>query len=108
MNQLPLPVDVDVGATALTGSPLRCAGADGVLPTVTTGAVVSGAWAPAFGTAISAAPSAAAVATRLSNPLSPSMTRFRPAPQLKRGNGLLSTSACAEEHVDDQLVQSFV
>jgi hypothetical protein len=42
-NQLPLPVDVEIGATPLTGSPLRCAGADGVLPTVTTGALVSGA-----------------------------------------------------------------
>ena len=73
MNQLPLPVDVETGATALTGSPLRCAGADGVLPTVMTGALVSGAWAPAGGTATSAAPSTAAVATLLNNNLSPSV-----------------------------------
>src|SRR3954453_14226603 len=73
MNQLLLPVDVDTGATPLTGSPARCAGADGVLATVMVGAVVSGACAPAVGTAIRAAPSAAADATRLNNllPLRP-------------------------------------
>src|SRR3954451_24925308 len=65
VNQLLLPVDVDVGTKPYAGSPLRCAGADGVLVTVRTGDVVSSGacWAAAFGTAISAAVSAAASTT---------------------------------------------
>ena len=41
--QLLLPVEIDVGAKPYAGSPARWTGADGVVPTVRTGDVVSAA-----------------------------------------------------------------
>ena len=70
--QLLLPVEIDVGAKPYAGSPLRWTGADGVVPTVSTGDVVSGACAPAVGAASSAAETTAAAATRRCNPTLPS------------------------------------